>query len=89
LVFFAFSAIFAFFAWHFWSARKGRSLSLAARCAFVMTNAQRARPKRGWSIRKGGNNLKSADFSSPERCAFAITKAQRASYVRRPIMCST
>jgi hypothetical protein len=39
---FALSAIFAFFASHFRVARKARSLSLPPRCAFVVTNAQRA-----------------------------------------------
>jgi hypothetical protein len=71
-------AIFALLASHFVVARKSRPLSLPARCAFRVLNAQRARIKRGWPIRNGEFNLKSEDFSSLARCAIGIPIAQRA-----------
>jgi hypothetical protein len=70
-------------------AQEGRSLSLPARCAFVMTKAQRAPRKHGWLIGKGENNLRSEDFSPAGRCALVIRNAQRVFYDARPIICST
>jgi hypothetical protein len=55
LCFLFFFAIFAFFALHFSLARGQRSLSLPARCAFVMTEAQRAQPRCGWPLKNAGN----------------------------------
>jgi len=66
-------------------AEKARPLSLQARCAFVMTNAQRAARNTRWRNANGEMNFRSGDFCSAARCAFVMTKAQRASYVRRRV----
>ena len=51
---------------------------IPARCAVVMTNAQRARTEPARRVRSGEKILKSGDFAPGARCAFFITNAQRA-----------
>jgi hypothetical protein len=48
-----------------------------------MTNAQRARAKRGWRFANADFNFQTPDFCPLARCAFVMTNAQRASYGRR------
>jgi len=61
-------------------ARRSRPPSLAARCAFGVTNAQRAAGKCGWQCGIAGKILVSRNFDPTARCASVATEAQRASY---------
>jgi len=61
------------------AARKSRPLSLPSRCAFVVTNAQRARAKRAGRVAIAEFNFENEDFPPRGRCAFLGGIAQRAS----------
>jgi hypothetical protein len=59
-------------------AEVARPLSLPPRCAFVVTNAQRAPAQPRWHIGNAVFILQNRYFDPPRRCAFVTRNAQRA-----------